>query len=73
MKKEEEIDSEDDFDMVTSAPPAVTVKAEKPKKEEEEDEDSEEDEDEWEEVEGKWGVKNSVYSRKRLNNLIIWK
>nr|XP_020479238.1 DNA repair protein complementing XP-C cells isoform X2 [Monopterus albus] len=46
--KEEEADSEDDFDMVTSAAPVVSVNI---KKEEEEDEDSEEDEDDWEEVE----------------------
>lgn len=51
--KEEEADSEDDFDMVTSKAPVVTVNAKKPLKEEEEDEeeDSEEDEDDWEEVE----------------------
>nr|XP_019945076.1 PREDICTED: DNA repair protein complementing XP-C cells [Paralichthys olivaceus] len=46
--KEEDIGSEDDFDMVTSPPPVVTVNAKKPEKEEE---DSEEDEDDWEEVE----------------------
>uniref|UniRef100_A0A7N6BPV9 Xeroderma pigmentosum, complementation group C n=1 Tax=Anabas testudineus TaxID=64144 RepID=A0A7N6BPV9_ANATE len=49
--KKEETDSEDDFDMVTSAAPVITVNAQKPEKEEEEDEDSEEDEDDWEEVE----------------------
>ncbi|CAK6972907.1 DNA repair protein complementing XP-C cells [Scomber scombrus] len=48
--KEEEIDSEDDFDMVTSPTRMVKVTAKKPEKEEEE-EDSEEDEDDWEEVE----------------------
>ncbi|KAF3696646.1 DNA repair protein complementing XP-C cells [Channa argus] len=47
--KEEETDSEDDFDLVTSAGPAVIESAKKPEKEEEED--SEEDEDDWEEVE----------------------
>ncbi|XP_040917530.1 DNA repair protein complementing XP-C cells isoform X2 [Toxotes jaculatrix] len=54
--KEEESDSEDDFDMVTSPPRVVTANAKKPVKEEEEeeeddDDDSEEDEDDWEEVE----------------------
>lgn len=51
--KEEEIDSEDDFDIVNSAAPAVTASAEKTEKGEAEEEDSEEDEDDWEEVEGK--------------------
>ncbi|XP_076598107.1 DNA repair protein complementing XP-C cells [Chaetodon auriga] len=48
--KEEESDSRDDFDMVTSAPPAFTESAKKTWRKEEE-EDSEEDEDDWEEVE----------------------
>ncbi|XP_044068320.1 DNA repair protein complementing XP-C cells [Siniperca chuatsi] len=48
--KEEETDSEDDFDMVTSAAPAITVNTKKTEKEQEE-EDSEEDADDWEEVE----------------------
>lgn len=54
--KKEETDSEDDFDMETSAAPAVIVntrKTEKEEKEEDSEEDSEEDEDDWEEVEGK--------------------
>ncbi|KAM7412306.1 hypothetical protein PAMA_021995 [Pampus argenteus] len=42
--KERQSDSDDDFDMVTSAAPKKT-------KEEEEEENSEEDEDDWEEVE----------------------
>ncbi|XP_037629601.1 DNA repair protein complementing XP-C cells [Sebastes umbrosus] len=49
--KEEQTDSEDDFDMVTSPAPVVTMNAMKTAKEEEEEEDSEEDEDDWEEVE----------------------
>nr|XP_046253125.1 DNA repair protein complementing XP-C cells isoform X1 [Scatophagus argus] len=52
--KEEEADSEDDFDMLTSPPRLGTVNAkkrEKEEEEEEEEEDSEEDEDDWEEVE----------------------
>ncbi|XP_073327159.1 DNA repair protein complementing XP-C cells [Pagrus major] len=55
--KEEETDSEDDFDMVTSPPPTGRVNAKKTEKEEEkeeeeEEEDSEEDDDDdWEEVE----------------------
>ncbi|XP_070695808.1 DNA repair protein complementing XP-C cells [Pempheris klunzingeri] len=51
--KEEESDSEDDFDMVTSVAPVGMVKAKKTEKEEveEEDDDSEEEEDDWEEVE----------------------
>ncbi|KAI3357243.1 hypothetical protein L3Q82_015695 [Scortum barcoo] len=48
--KEEAADSEDDFDMVTSAAPVVTASIKDTEKEEEEM-DSEEDEDEWEEVE----------------------
>ncbi|XP_017266668.1 DNA repair protein complementing XP-C cells [Kryptolebias marmoratus] len=44
----EEVESEDDFDMVTSAPPVVDVSA---KKEDGEEEDESEDEDDWEEVE----------------------
>uniref|UniRef100_A0A3B4UWM5 Xeroderma pigmentosum, complementation group C n=1 Tax=Seriola dumerili TaxID=41447 RepID=A0A3B4UWM5_SERDU len=60
--KQLEIDSEDEFDMVTSPPPVVKVNAKKPEREEKEEEeeeeeemeeDSEEDEDDWEEVEGK--------------------
>uniref|UniRef100_A0A672G143 Xeroderma pigmentosum, complementation group C n=1 Tax=Salarias fasciatus TaxID=181472 RepID=A0A672G143_SALFA len=49
----EERDSEEDFDMVTSAPPpAVKAEVEKQEEEEEEEEeDSEDDEDDWEEVE----------------------
>ncbi|XP_022613282.1 DNA repair protein complementing XP-C cells [Seriola dumerili] len=58
--KQLEIDSEDEFDMVTSPPPVVKVNAKKPEREEKEEEeeeeeemeeDSEEDEDDWEEVE----------------------
>ncbi|XP_059189984.1 DNA repair protein complementing XP-C cells [Centropristis striata] len=50
--KEEEADSEDDFDMLTSPVHAVTTAEKKTEKEtEEEEEDSEEDEDDWEEVE----------------------
>ncbi|XP_045913422.1 DNA repair protein complementing XP-C cells [Micropterus dolomieu] len=52
LKKEEtDIDSEDDFDMVTSEAPEAAVNAEKTEKEQEEEEDSEEDADDWEEVE----------------------
>ncbi|KAF7645469.1 hypothetical protein LDENG_00203940, partial [Lucifuga dentata] len=46
----EDHDSEDDFDVVTTATNRVTKDAVKPVKDEE-DEDSEEDEDDWEEVE----------------------
>ena len=65
--KEEETDSEDDFDMVTSPPPRVTVNAKKMEKEdeeeEEEEEDSEEDDDDdWEEVEGKCGISRKHYN-----------
>ncbi|XP_071331339.1 DNA repair protein complementing XP-C cells isoform X2 [Trachinotus anak] len=55
--KQREVDSEDDFDMVTSPPPVVKARAKKPEQEEkeeeeeEEEDDSEEDEDDWEEVE----------------------
>lgn len=49
--KEEENDSEDDFDTATPAAPAFKANAEK-MEEDGEDEDSEEDEDDWEEVEG---------------------
>lgn len=49
--KEEENDSEDDFDTVTPAAPSFKANAEK-MEEDGEDEDSEEDEDDWEEVEG---------------------
>lgn len=49
--KEEENDSEDDFDTVALAAPAFKANAEK-MEEDGEDEDSEEDEDDWEEVEG---------------------
>ncbi|KAK2851147.1 hypothetical protein Q5P01_007423 [Channa striata] len=49
--KEEENDSEDDFDMVTSAAPAVIESAKRLEKTEVEGEDSEDDEDDWEEVE----------------------
>lgn len=49
--KEEENDSEDDFDIVAPAEPAFKENAEK-MEEDGEDEDSEEDEDDWEEVEG---------------------
>lgn len=48
MKKEEEYDSEDDFDITTPAVPALAAKMEK----DEEEEDSDEDEGDWEEVEG---------------------
>lgn len=47
--KEEELDSEEDFDRGKSAAPPVWVNN---KKEDEGEEDSEEDEDDWEEVEG---------------------
>lgn len=50
--KEEETDSEDDIDMVTSAAPVVIVNTKDTEKVDEE-EDSEEDKDDWEEVEGK--------------------
>ncbi|XP_069549980.1 DNA repair protein complementing XP-C cells isoform X1 [Brachyistius frenatus] len=46
----EELDSDDDFDMVTSPTPVADMSAKKPENEDEE-EDSEEDEDDWEEVE----------------------
>lgn len=49
--KEEENDSEDDFDIGVPAEPAFKSNAEK-MEEDGEDEDSEEDEDDWEEVEG---------------------
>ncbi|KAM4562689.1 DNA repair protein complementing XP-C cells [Odontesthes bonariensis] len=49
----EEIDSEDDFDMVTSPPRVAEVSSKKLKKEEEEEDvdDDSEGEDDWEEVE----------------------
>ncbi|XP_038149783.1 DNA repair protein complementing XP-C cells isoform X1 [Cyprinodon tularosa] len=51
----EEVNSEDDFDMDTTAPPVAKVKEsiKKPEEEEkqEEDDDDSEDEDDWEEVE----------------------
>lgn len=57
---EGEIDSEDDFDLVTSPPRIVKeanhkkpVKDKEEKEEEEEESDSEDDDDDWEEVEGK--------------------
>ncbi|XP_024149292.1 DNA repair protein complementing XP-C cells isoform X2 [Oryzias melastigma] len=48
-----EIDSEDEFDLVTSPPPIVEAKCKKPvkDKEEEEEESDSEDDDDWEEVE----------------------
>ncbi|XP_041860679.1 DNA repair protein complementing XP-C cells [Melanotaenia boesemani] len=48
-----EVDSEDDFDMVTSAPLLVEANTKKLEKEEQEemDDDDSEDEDDWEEVE----------------------
>ncbi|XP_058500049.1 DNA repair protein complementing XP-C cells [Solea solea] len=48
--KDKKVDSDDDFNMVTSPTPVVTVNARKPEKEEEVD-DSEDDDDDWEEVE----------------------
>ncbi|KAM6930123.1 DNA repair protein complementing XP-C cells [Lycodopsis pacificus] len=52
-EKEEGSDSEEEFDMVTSAAPVIKVNAKETRKEEEEEEeeDSDEDEDDWEEVE----------------------
>lgn len=51
--KEEERDSEEDFDKGKSAPaPPGWVNNKKVEKEDEGEEDSEEDEDDWEEVEG---------------------
>lgn len=47
----QEVDSGDDFNMDTSAPPVVDASPKKLEKEEEEDDS--EDEDDWEEVEGK--------------------
>ncbi|XP_013857223.1 DNA repair protein complementing XP-C cells [Austrofundulus limnaeus] len=47
----EEVDSEDDFNMVTSAPPVVNVSAKELAREEEKEEDDSEDGDDWEEVE----------------------
>lgn len=49
--KEEEIDSEDDFDLGRS--PTARVNKKKVEKDAEGEEDSEEDEDDWEEVEGR--------------------
>lgn len=50
----EEVNSEDDFEMLTAAPAAVKKSTKKPEEEEkEEEEDDSEDEDDWEEVEGK--------------------
>lgn len=50
--EEEKMDSEDEFDMVTSTPPPPVKVKKTEKREEEEEEDSDEDEDDWEEVEG---------------------
>ncbi|KAF0036799.1 hypothetical protein F2P81_012111 [Scophthalmus maximus] len=61
--KEEESDSDDDFDMVTS--PARMFNATKPEKEKEE-EDSEEDEDDWEEVEASGMFHNRLCSEQDL-------
>lgn len=49
----EEVNSEDDFEMGTAAPPVAKESTEK--QEEEGDDDDSEDEDDWEEVEGKCG------------------
>lgn len=60
--KAEEGDSEEDFDLGSSAAPSAGVNKKKAEKDAEGEEDSEEDEDDWEEVEGRSHVSSSCWA-----------